>query len=78
MKIEEPFETGDSAVPPDLTEGLRFLLFRYGRTPSPLIAERIARCLDSILSDRRMQISLEDRCVYRQMRTFWRLIATQG
>lgn len=59
-------------------EGLRFLLFRYGRTPSPLIAGRIAVCLDSILTDSQIQISGEERRTYRQMRSFWRLIAKQG
>lgn len=78
MNNEERVDMTKPTSPQELIEGLRFLLFRYGRTPSPLIAGRIAGCLDSILSNRQLRVTGEERCTYRQMRTFWRLIAKQG
>lgn len=78
MQSNEFGRVDESVAPADHQEGLRFLLFRYGRTPSPLIAGRIAVCLDSILADDQIEISREERCTYRQMRSFWRLVAKQG
>jgi hypothetical protein len=53
---------------------LHFLLMRYARSPSPLIAKRIADCVSQLLADRNFQISAEERCTYRRMRTYWRLV----
>jgi hypothetical protein len=57
---------------------LGFLLRRYGRTPSPAIAGEIAACVDRLLGSSSFRVPPEDRCTYRWMRTYWRLVASQG
>jgi hypothetical protein len=57
---------------------LGFLMRRYGRTPSPAIAGEIAQCLDGLLSNPGFRVPREERCTYRRMRTYWRLLASQG
>jgi hypothetical protein len=65
----------EAAVSPDLLlQPLRFLLRRYGRTPSPKTAGKIARYVDQLLDDRNFQIPPHERCAYRRMQIYWRLL----
>jgi hypothetical protein len=67
------------ATPPEtLLESLRFLLRRYGRTPSPAVAGNIADCVEKLLADRSFRVPPAERCTYRQMRTYWRLVESLG
>lgn len=75
----EPMAGANEAATPDfLLQPLRFLLMRYGRSPSPMIAGRIADCLDRLLADRNFRVSVKERCTYRQMRAYWRLVESLG
>jgi len=67
-----------SPAPETLLQALRFLLMRYGRNPSPAVAGNIARCLDMLLAHPQFKTAPEERCTYRQMRTYWRLVETLG
>lgn len=67
------------ATPPEsVLDTLRFLLRRYGRTPSPAVAGNIADCVDTLLADRNFRVPPEERCTYRRMRTYWRLVESLG
>jgi hypothetical protein len=69
----------DKAVTPEsLLENLRFLLRRYARTPSPSVAGKIADCVDGLLANRNFRVPPEERCTYRHMRTYWRLVESLG
>lgn len=64
-------------VPPNM-QSLRFLLMRYARSPSPFLAGQIAACLDELLTNESFRIPPKERCIYRQMRTYWRLVERLG
>jgi hypothetical protein len=69
----------DVAPSPDrLQESLRFLLMRYARNPSPSTAGRIAACLDGLLAHPEFKAPPGDRCTYRRMRSYWRLVEHLG
>jgi len=69
----------DAALSPDLLqESLRFLLMRYARSPSPSTAGRIAACLDGLLAHPEFKAAPGDRCTYRRMRSYWRLVERLG
>lgn len=61
-----------------LLEPLRFLLRRYARAPSPLVAGRIADFLERLLADANFQPSAGERCTFRHMRAYWRLVERLG
>lgn len=75
-----PDATGNeaSSSPEDLQQALRFLLMRYARSPSPGIAGNIAHCVDRLLGDPRFAPPPDERCTYRHMRTYWRLVESLG
>jgi hypothetical protein len=62
------------ATPEELQESLRFLIFRYSKSPSPSIAGKIASCVEELLTHPQLTIAPHERCTYRQMRTYWRLV----
>lgn len=69
----------DAAPSPDLfEETLRFLLMRYARNPSPSTAGQIASCLDGLLAHPEFKPAPDDRCTYRRMRSYWRLVERLG
>ncbi len=69
----------EAAPSPDaLEETLRFLLMRYARNPSPRIAGHIAACLDALLAHPEFKAAPDDRCTYRRMRSYWRLVERLG
>lgn len=70
--------TESSSAPEDLQQALRFLLMRYARSPSPGIAGNIAHCVDRLLGDPRFAPPPDERCTYRHMRTYWRLVESLG
>jgi len=57
---------------------LRSLLLCYARTPSPLIAGRIADCVETLLENRDFRIPADERCTYQHMRIYWRLVESLG
>lgn len=65
------------ASPEALLPSLRFLLMRYARNPTPSIAGHIADCVEQVLAERHL-VPLRERCTYRQMRTYWRLVEHLG
>lgn len=67
-----------SSSPEDLQQALRFLLMRYARNPSPGIAGNIANCVDRLLGNPQFAPPPDERCTYRHMRTYWRLVESQG
>lgn len=67
----------EEATPPDpLLQPLRFLLRRYARSPSPAVAANIADYVDGLLKNRNFRVPPKERCTYRHMRTYWRLVAS--
>ncbi|MGX2038661.1 hypothetical protein ACWJKU_00795 [Methylocaldum sp. MU1018] len=76
--IAESRLCADAAPPDSLQETLRFLLMRYARSPSPATAGRIAACLDGLLAHPRFKASPDERCTYRRMRSYWRLVENLG
>ncbi|HUL13859.1 MAG TPA: hypothetical protein VLU73_17045 [Methylococcaceae bacterium] len=64
--------------PETLVLTLRAQLLRYARDPSPAVAGNIANCLDKLLAHPQFKGPPEERCTYRQMRTYWRLVETLG
>lgn len=55
---------------------LRTRLLHYARDPSPAAAGNIADCLDTLLAHPQFKGSADERCTYRRMRTYWRLVET--
>ncbi|WP_347257754.1 hypothetical protein [Methylocaldum sp.] len=77
--IVESRACADAAPSPDLLEeSLRFLLMRYARHPSPSTAGHIAACLDGLLTHPEFKAAPDDRCTYRRMRCYWRLVERLG
>lgn len=74
----EPAMSESSSSPEDQLQTLRFLLMRYARTPSPGIAGNIAHCVERLLGDPRFTPPPDERCTYRHMRTYWRLVESLG
>ncbi|BBA35728.1 uncharacterized protein sS8_3791 [Methylocaldum marinum] len=69
----------EAAPSPDLyEETLRFLLMRYARNPSPSTAGQIAACLDGLLAHPEFRPAPDDRCTFRRMRSYWRLVERLG
>lgn len=71
-------ETSPAALTDPFLQPLSFLLRRYARNPSPLIAGRIADCVERLLADSNFRVPASERCTYRQMRTYWRLVESLG
>lgn len=78
MNIAAQAPDAGAAPPESALDALRFLLRRYGRTPSPSVAGSIADCVDKLLADRNFRVSADERCTYRHMRTYWRLVESLG
>jgi hypothetical protein len=78
MNTENFIPAEGGATPEVLLQTLRFLVFRYSRRPSPIVAGRIAACLDRLLAHPQLDALPDERCVYRQMRTYWRLVENLG
>lgn len=76
MNAQTLAPTEEAVKPDSLLQPLRFLLMRYARSPSPAIAESIANCVDGLLNDRDFRVPPRERCTYRRMRTYWRLVAS--
>jgi len=75
----ESLARADAASSPDLLqESLRFLLMRYARNPSSSTAGHIAACLDGLLAHPDLKAGPADRCTYRRMRSYWRLVERLG
>lgn len=70
-------QPNSQTTPETLLQSLRFLLVRYARSPSPSIAGNIADCVEGLLAERHF-VPPQERCTYRQMRTFWRLVERLG
>lgn len=68
----------EAASSDPLLQPLYFLLMRYARSPSPVIAENIANCVDGLLNDHNFRVPPGERCTYLRMRRYWRLIASLG
>jgi hypothetical protein len=67
-----------NANPEQLQQALHFLLLRYSKSPSPSVAGRIVSCLEDLLAHPHLKVAAHERCTYRQMRTYWRLVETLG
>lgn len=78
MNSESSAQILDFPYPETLVLQLRSQLLRYARAPSPAAAGRIANCLDTLLAHPKFKGSAEERCTYRQMRSYWRLVETLG
>jgi len=75
LRIPEDMPKNPAPTCPDsLLQALRSQLMRYARNPSPPVAGIIANCLDSLLAHPQFKIPPEERCTYRQMRIYWRLV----
>ena len=70
--------TQTAASPDPFLQPLRFLLRRYARNPSPLIAGRIADCVERLLADSNFRVPVSERCTYRHMSVYWRLVERLG
>jgi hypothetical protein len=68
----------ESSSPEELLQSLRFLLMRYARSPAPSVAGNVANCLDRLLSHPGFKPPSDERCTYRRMRTYWRLMERLG
>jgi hypothetical protein len=77
-RFPETVGNDSSSSPEDRLQTLRFLLMRYARSPSPGIAGNIANCVDQLLGDPRFTPPPDERCTYRHMRTYWRLVESLG
>ncbi|MGZ8248800.1 hypothetical protein [Methylomagnum sp.] len=71
-------ENEPSSAPELVQQALRFLLMRYARSPSPGIAGNIATCVEQLLSNPRFAPPPDERCTYRHMRAYWRLVESLG
>ncbi|HYE36722.1 hypothetical protein [Methylocaldum sp.] len=78
MTVEGRVSTDHAPSPDLLQETLRFLLVRYARNPSPSTAGHIACCLDRLLTHPQFKAAPNERCTYRQMRSYWRLVENLG
>lgn len=54
---------------------LRGHLLCYGRWPSPSAATRVVHCLEQLVLHPDFHADLGERCICKQMLTFWRLRA---
>lgn len=72
------YQTADCQSPEALLQTLRFLLMRYASHRSPLVAGNIANCLNTLLAHPNFKAAPSERCTYRQMRAYWRLVETLG
>ncbi len=73
-----PVVAGNDQTSEDLLQALRFLLVRYARGPSPTVAGKVAGCLDMLLAHPGFRPPPDERCTYRRMRTYWRLVERLG
>ncbi|SMF97785.1 hypothetical protein SAMN02949497_0048 [Methylomagnum ishizawai] len=73
-----PAGTGQAAPLDPSLQPLRFLLMRYARAPSASTAGRIADCVDGLLAGGDGRVPLRERCTYRRMRAYWRLVERLG
>jgi hypothetical protein len=78
MNTEYAIHNTATVSPDTLLQTLRAYLMSYGRQPSPSMAGSIANCLDKLLSHPQFKAPPDERCTFRQMRTYWRLIETQS
>jgi len=54
---------------------LKLCLTRYGRTPSPSNAGDVVGCLEKLVLHPDFHADLGERCVCKQMLTYWRILA---
>lgn len=76
MNVEALPRNLTSSCPDSVLQALRSQLMRYARDPSPSVAGKIANCLDTLLAHPQFKASPEERCTYRQMRVYWRLVGS--
>ena len=76
MILEE--QRSPQGNPEQLQQALRFLLLRYSKSPSPTVAGRIVICLEDLLAHPALKVAPQERCTYRRMRTYWRLVESLG
>ncbi|QFY45007.1 hypothetical protein F6R98_07990 [Candidatus Methylospira mobilis] len=78
MKTGNPAQYSAFVSPDTLLQSLRCYLMSYGREPSPHVAGSIANCLDKLLSHPQFKAPPDERCTFKRMRIYWRLIETHS
>lgn len=72
------YQATERQSPEALLQTLRSLLMHYAHNRSPLVAGNIANCLSTLLMHPHFKAPASERCTYRQMQAYWRLLETLG